>query len=173
MKKLFVFFIIICFMIPFFGCYEEEVDNSSDESEDISFVSSQEPSKVVSEFKPEEKYTFLNSKYIVSTKTRLHEVTYSRRYYLVKGRVEGCTMTTTLPDDKAATEYYNQTVKDYPDAVKGGTSITVYMTGKQLGQYRSATLTKLLFLLETEGYQYSLNFDKDDFLDRYSGAVTD
>lgn len=174
MKKFLVFVLVLCFAIPFFGCYEiEEAESSLSEEESVSQASSEMPSRVVSEFKPEEKYTFLVSKYVVSTKKRFHDVTYSRKYYLVKGRVEGATLTTTLPDEKSAVEFYNETLKDYPDAIKGGTSVTVYMQGKQLGQYRSASLEKLLFLLETEGYQYSLNFDKDDYLDRYSGAVKD
>lgn len=175
MKKFLVFVLTLSFAIPFFGCNEvhEPEPSSEAETSNVSEASSEALSKVVSEFKPEEKYTFLTSKYVVSTKKRFHDVTYSRKYYLVKGRVEGESMTTTLPDEKSATDYYNETIKDYPDAVRGGTSVTVFMTGKQLGQYRSATLTKLLFLLETEGYEYALNFDKDDYLDRYSGAVKD
>ncbi len=174
MKKFLVYIMTMSFIITLFGCYAEEGTTSSQsEAVSVSEPESEVPSKTVSEFKPEDKYTFLTSKYVVSTKKRLHDVTYSRRYYLVKGRVAGVTMTTTLPDDKSATEYFNETVKDYPDALRGGTSVTVFMEGKKLGQYRDASLTKLLFLLETEGYEAFLNFDKDDFLDRYSGAVVD
>lgn len=172
MKKLFILFLTISFTFSAFGCYEAEETSSAEEAT-VSESSSEVPSKVVSEFVPEKVYTFLTSKYVVSTKTRLHDVTYSRRYYLVKGRVAGATMTTTLPTDKDATEYYNEAIKDFPDAVRGGSSVTVFLQGKNLGQYNNASLTKLLFLLETEGYDYYLNFDKDDFLDRYSGAVVD
>ena len=173
MKKFLVFVLILSFAIPFFGCYEVEETDYSSEEESVSEIPSVTPSKVVSEFQPEKKYTFLTSKYVVSTKKRFHDVTYSRKYYLVKGRVEGAMIVVTLPDEKTAIDYYNETIKDYPDAVRGGTSVTVYMQNKELGQYKSASLEKLLFLLETEGFQYSLSFDKDDYLNRYSGAVKD
>lgn len=174
MKRFFIFAILTSFAVSFFGCYnDEDVSSSSSEEVAQSSLESEVSSKEVSVFVPEKKYTFLTSKYVVSTKKRFHEVTYGYRYYLVKGRVNGATMTATLPDDKTAGEYYSETLKDFPDAIRQGTSVTVFLQGKKLRQYNNCSYEKLTFLLETEGFKYSANFDVEDFQERYSGVIND
>ncbi len=173
MKRLLVLTLIMSFVFPFFGCFEEEVAESSEVSESSAESSEESSKSEISVFVPEEEYPFLTSKYVVSSKTRFHDTTYSYRYYLVKGRVVGATQTISLPDEKTAKEYHAQILKEYPDAMLMASSVTVFLEGKKLGQYNNCSLNKLKFILETEEREYSVSFDEEDFLDRYSGVISD
>lgn len=114
-----------------------------------------------------EKYTFLKSKYSVTAKCEMHEIKYRYDYYFVNGKVAGLRQTVSLPSPERAREYYTEIVASCPEAIINASTVTYYVgEGANCFGY---TLDKLKFQLESQAYEYTVNFSEDDFREEFGG----
>ncbi|MBQ3230161.1 MAG: hypothetical protein IJB49_04000 [Clostridia bacterium] len=111
---------------------------------------------------PEEKYDFLSSEYIVVSTRESFGKKYVYEYYLLKGKVAGLKLFTTLSDKESAEEYFELIKEEHPDAELDGLTVIHYLGDNDVFCY-GYSLEKLLFVLEKGGYEYELRFDKAQF----------
>ena len=167
MKRIFIAFIIAALMTTASGCFKETKPQSSD------FVSSNvEVSEEISvdpDKNAVKKYPFLNSKYTVSATRIMHGIEYRYDYYFQKGTVAGLKQTVILLDPDSAQLYYDDVVENCPEAYLDGVTVIHYM-GEDASCYGN-TLEMLEFRLKTAEFEYTVNFNKEEFLQRYESQI--
>ncbi len=167
MKNIILSALITALICSFAGCVKTNNTKSeiseSTESE-ISETVSVDPDKNASK-----KYKFLNSKYTVSAIRIMHGIEYHYEYYFQKGTVAGLKQTVILLDPDSAQLYYDDIIGDCPEAHIDGVTVIHYM-GEGASCYGDS-LEMLEFRLETAGFEYTVNFDRESFIQRYESKV--
>ena len=117
-----------------------------------------------SRFVPEEVYPFLLLEETVTSRRTSSGRKFIYDYYLDDERtVVGARLTTVLQTTAEAREYRNSLLKKHPDAVMDGKAVTVYIDSKSDGYYFIGfPLEKLLYTLDLNGIEYTLNFDENE-----------
>lgn len=163
----FISIILLCsfLVFSFVGCtYTPEVSqaesDASDES-DIEYIRP-ERNEII------EKYTFLKSKYSVTAKSESQSIKYTYDYYFVDGVVGGMRQKVSFPDPESARNYYTGIVDDCPEATINASTVT-YFVGDNAYCY-GYSLDKLKFQLEKVGYEYTVNFIEEDFLEKFEAS---
>ncbi len=111
-----------------------------------------------------EKYTFLKSKYTVTATSERHGVRYTYDYYFVNDTVGGMRQKVSLPNPESARKYYTEIVTKCPEAIINASTVTYYV-GEDAYCY-GFSLDKLKFQLDTQSYEYTVNFDEEDFIEK-------
>lgn len=161
MKKTIITMIAVLIITCMFGCDDSKNENIS--------LTSETESESVMESEPEESRTppedvcyFLESPYTVSSKRESAGTVYECIYYFIDETVAGAKVTTTLQSESAAEEYLELLNEDCPYATLDGLTLTHYVTDDD-AYYYGYTLEKLKFVLEKAGYEFTVNFDEDEF----------
>lgn len=161
MKAITFTIILMLVFLCLTGCKDnspkEEASTPSAVSEDVSVDYEKEAAKV---------YKFLHSKYSVTALRSVHGIEYRYDYYFQKGVVAGLKQSVTLLDPDSAEIYYNEVADDCPQAYIDGTTVVHYI-GDDASCY-GFSLERLEFQLEHAEYNYTVNFDRDTFLERYN-----
>ena len=174
MKKFITFFLLSgLILLSFFGCntnqnipesLEKDVSKENALSEDS--INSHENSKEQSGPRPEEVYPFLKSKYKVTSIMNSFEKLYVCEYYFVDGYVVGAKLMTTLQTEEDANEYYNIIIDEFEDAVLSQCTVTHFLDDDD-NFYYGYSLEKLKFVLERTGYEIGMNFDEEEFNEKF------
>ncbi len=118
----------------------------------------------VSRFDPEEVYPFLLLEETVTSRRTSSGREFIYDYYLDDERtVVGARLTTVLQTTAEAREYRDSLLKKHPDAVTEGKTVTVYIDSESDDYYFIGfPLEKLLYTLDLNGIEYTLNFDENE-----------
>lgn len=163
MKKFFTFAIIAALICVLAGCVKAK--QATSEIHESSEIELSEPVSVDPDKNAVKKYQFLNSKYTVSATRMMHGIEYRYEYYFQKGTVAGLKQTVILLDPDSAQLYYDDIVGDCPEAYLDGVTVIHYM-GETASCYGDS-LEMLEFRLKAAEFEYSVNFDKEAFIERY------
>ena len=114
----------------------------------------------------EEIFEFLSSHYTLTSTRESFGTVYVCDYYFVDGYVAGARISTTLPNEATATEYYEMVKQNSPYAFLNVLTVTDYIVGEDLN-YDGYELEKLKFMLDKSGYSYTVNFNESEFSDEF------
>ncbi len=116
-----------------------------------------------SSYDPEAVYPFLRLEDIVTTRSSASGRTFIYEYFISGGKVTGAKLCTVLQTEREAKEYRASLLKRHPDAVIKGKTVTIYVAPDDDDYYFiGIPLEKLLYMLDLNGIEYTLNFNPDD-----------
>lgn len=116
-----------------------------------------------SSYDPEAVYPFLRLEDIVTTRSSASGRTFIYEYFISGGKVAGAKLCTVLQTEREAKEYRASLLKRHPDAVIKGKTVTIYVAPDDDDYYFiGIPLEKLLYMLDLNGIEYTLNFNPDD-----------
>ncbi len=159
----FISIILLAFAACFlFGCVDVQDPSSAEsgtsEESEVNFPRP-ERNEII------EKYTFLKSKYTVTAVSELHDIKYTYDYYFVDGSVGGMRQRVTFSNPENARKYYTDIVSKCPEAIINASTVTYYV-GEDAFCY-GFPLDKLKYQLEKIEYEYTVNFNEEEFLEKF------